>query len=64
MLDEDDTIDINESNNDRQLANSGEKVLETTGGFGQGIKRRRDLRLLFRPPTDLIFYGNWDSVRD
>ena len=62
MQEEDNLLDNNESNNDRQLANAGERSLTITGGFGQGVKRRRDLRLLFRPPTDLIFYGDWDSV--
>uniref|UniRef100_A0A1I8BWH0 UAS domain-containing protein n=1 Tax=Meloidogyne hapla TaxID=6305 RepID=A0A1I8BWH0_MELHA len=51
-----------ESNNDRQLAMAGEEAQSTTGGFGQGAKRRKDLRLLFRPPTDLIFYGDWDKA--
>jgi len=47
-------------NNDRTREESS--TTATTGGFGQGLKKRKDLRILFRPPTDLIFYGDWDKV--
>uniref|UniRef100_A0A914MVD2 Uncharacterized protein n=1 Tax=Meloidogyne incognita TaxID=6306 RepID=A0A914MVD2_MELIC len=46
--------------NDRTKEESS--TTATTGGFGQGLKKRKDLRILFRPPTDLIFYGDWDKA--
>uniref|UniRef100_A0A914LGU0 Uncharacterized protein n=1 Tax=Meloidogyne incognita TaxID=6306 RepID=A0A914LGU0_MELIC len=55
-------------NNKEKLIVSNDRTKEessttaTTGGFGQGLKKRKDLRLLFRPPTDLIFYGDWDKA--
>jgi hypothetical protein len=36
---------------------------ELIGGFGQHAERsRRDLRILFRPPVEMIFQGDWDQV--